>query len=108
MSGSIKKVINHKKAAAAFFLFLIITVVLLIFRMYFSAAIIIAAVIVNGLTVRKMNKQKNPFGTYSKIRNVDCLVIGDIPPKAAQGLLEGGKTVSIYLPLQEYSRADIC
>ncbi len=98
MPGIIKKVKNHKKAAAAVLLILLIIAVLLFFRMFVLAAITIAAVIVNEFTVRKMNKQKDPFWKYSKIRNVDFLVIGDINPKAVQSLSESGRTISIFLP----------
>lgn len=98
MSGIINKVIKHKKTVAAIFLLLVIIAVLLIFGMYIPAAIIIVVFIANELTVRKMNQQKALFGTYSKIRNADFLVIGDIPHKTAQRISERGKTVTIYLP----------
>ncbi len=98
MSGIINKVKNHKKAAALLVLFLMIIAVFVISGMYLPAAVIMAVSVANELTVRKMNRQKAPFGTYSKIRNADCLVIGDISPKAAQNLSGSDKTVSIYLP----------
>ena len=98
MSGIMKIIINHKKTIGTLFLLLIIIAVLLIFRMYIFAAIIITAAIVNVLAVRKMNKQKAPFWKYSKIRNVDCLVIGDISSNTAQNLSGSGTSVSIYLP----------
>ena len=32
----------------------------------------------NSRIKKKQNKQKMPFGVYSNIRNIDCLVIGDL------------------------------
>ena len=98
MSGIIKKISSHKKSAAMLLLFLAVTVVLLIFKMYIIALLMLSIVIVNELIVRKMKKQKAPFGTRSRIRNVDCLVIGDISHKEAQSLVGDGTSVSINLP----------
>ena len=98
MSRIINRVKKHKKAAVVLSLMLVIIAILLVFRMYIPAIIIIAFAVVDELTVRKMNKQKAPFGTYSKIRNADCLVIGDIPQKSAQALPVSGTAISIYLP----------
>lgn len=98
MSGIINKLLKHKKAVAVLFLLLVIISILLVFRMYIPAVIIIVITVANELTVRKINKQKAPFDTFSRIRNVDCLVIGDISPKSVQTFLGCGTAISIYLP----------
>lgn len=41
-------------------------------------AFLIAFLICNDMIKKKQNKQRIAFGIYSDIRNVDCLVIGDI------------------------------
>ena len=98
MSGIINRVIKHKKEAVMFLWILGIVAFLFAVRMYILALIIIVLAIANELTVRSIYRQKAPFGTYSKIRNVDCLVIGDIPQKAMKRFSGNDKAVSIYLP----------
>ena len=43
-----------------------------------SIAFLFSIVIYDNVLQNKVRKQKYPFGSYSEIRNVDCLVIGDM------------------------------
>lgn len=49
---------------------------------YYTVAICIALLVIlltfNSMIKKKQSKQKVAFGIYSDIRNIDCLVIGDI------------------------------
>lgn len=98
MSGIIKKISNHKKKFAAMCLFAALITGLLLFRLYIPAILLTAIAIVNELTFKKMCRQTEPFGTRSRIRNVDCLVIGDFSTNAAEELAGTGSTVCIQSP----------
>ncbi len=98
MSGIVNKVIKRKTDVAVIFMLMVLTAFFLFFRMYLAVLVILVFAALNEITVGKMNKQKIPFGTYSKIRNVDCLVIGDINPNSMHSLSESSNIVSIFLP----------
>lgn len=98
MSGIIKKIGNHKKSCAALCLLVVLTAGLVMLEQYVLVVLLAGVAILNELTIRKMKKQKEPFGTRSRTRNVDCLVIGDIGPGNAKTAAGEGTAVSIYLP----------
>ena len=98
MSGIVKKILNQKKMFAALSLFVVLVTGFVIFKLYILTATLIIVAIVNELTFRKINKQKAPFGTMSRIRNVECLVIGDVSLKTAKYLAGNNSTVCIQSP----------
>ena len=98
MSGIIKKVMKHKKAFAALCLCIVFVAYLLIFRLYLLALLFVSIVMGNELTFKKMMEQKTPFDTRSKVRNADCIVIGDVGKKALKEVAGEGTVVSICLP----------
>jgi hypothetical protein len=60
-------------------------------------AFLFLMVIYNNILQNKIRKQKKPFGPYSEIRNVDCLVIGDMI-SASSVVPSGCKYIQISAP----------
>ena len=77
MSGIIKKIKNHKRKIFVIVVFAIGCFCLLL-RLYVVGIILIVFDFLNEAVQWKMRKERAPFDSYSRIRNVDYLVIGDI------------------------------
>lgn len=98
MSRVIKKLLSHKKKYIALCVFIVLLVSFWILGFYIPAVLLAVAAVINELTFRKMNRQKVLFGTYGSIRNIDCLVIGDVSPTAATNIVNTDSFVCINSP----------
>ena len=94
MSGIIKFVLSNKKIVG---LSLLIVLGLLFFKHYFLSMIILIMFLLNYLTLYKTKKIVALFDSNSNIRNIDCLIIGDML-NIKDYIQEGKSYVGIFQP----------
>ena len=101
MSRIVNKIKRHRRAAAAAVM-LGGMITLLAVSGHCPAAVFLLAVCASDVAVvYRIREQRKPFGSRSRVRNVDTLIIGDISPRNAKECAEcgdGGTAVCIYSP----------
>lgn len=78
MSGILKKAKNHKRKLLLIAVLAVAEVVCLLLGWYIIGCLVIFLVILNEAVLYKMRKERAPFDSRSRVRNVDYLVIGDL------------------------------
>lgn len=97
MSRIINQLKKHKRILVMV-AFVILSVFAVVFRLYIIAVVILVGAFLNDAVIRKMNRQKEPFGPRSHIRNVDSLIIGDVSDNIKKNLSGDGTRVCIHIP----------
>ena len=78
--------LRHKRAAVCGLALLALAVLALaagLWPLALAALVALAALLCNKLVVHRLNAQMAPWGDRSGVRNVDCLVIGELCDSAA-------------------------
>lgn len=96
------RILNHKKKILSL-LIIFMAVMLLFIKQYLLSCIcfailvvLITAIMINKKIIALMKKQASVFDPYSNIRNVDCLVIGDMYKLPAE--LKEKNTIQLAAP----------
>lgn len=97
MSGILKKIKKHASRVVNI-MFLLLCAALILLRLYILVAVIFVIAVVNRMTVRKMNKQKEPFEPRSVIRNLDYIIIGDVSESVRKDISGSGTGICIRSP----------
>ena len=104
------RILKHKKRLIIYALgFTVIIIFMLVFtkNILFSVigfVLFLFGIVLNELVRRKIGRQREPFGIYSSIRNVDYLVIGDYCD-VKKYIPEGMTHLELFAPGRSYEAA---